>query len=63
MLATILGLLTMLKPFLVPAITFLAGVLFPSPLQKAVKGTEDVHQKEKDVSEGTAPTSDLDRLP
>jgi hypothetical protein len=61
--ATLIAIFTALKPFLVPALTFLAGWLFPSPVQKAQKGITDVHNTEKAVDEGTAPTSDLDKLP
>jgi hypothetical protein len=62
MLASILTLLTALSPILKPALAFLAGWLFPSPIQKAQKGIDDVHEVEKKVSEGSAPTSDLDRV-
>jgi len=62
-LATILGLLSGYKDVLLPLVSALIGWLLPSPIQKAQKESENVHNTEKAVSDGTAPTSDLDRLP
>lgn len=54
------ALIVILKPVLVPLGAFLAGWFFPSPLQKAKKGTEDVANSEK---QGEQDTSKLDKLP
>lgn len=61
--AAILAFLTTYKAVLIPIVTAIVGWLFPSPLQKAVKSGEDVHNTEGKVTDGSAPTSDLDRLP
>lgn len=56
------ALIVILKPILVPGVAFVAGWLFPSPLQKAKKGSEDVAKGEQQASSGED-TSKLDTLP
>lgn len=63
MIAGILSALTVLKPFLIPFMTFLAGWLFPSPLKKAEQVQGDVHAAEKKADDTGGNVDDLDRLP
>ena len=63
MISGVFTLLTILKPFLVPLATFLAGVLFPSPLQKQQKEEENIHEAEKKADSTQGNMSDLDHLP
>jgi hypothetical protein len=63
MLTAIMGVLTILKPFLVPLFTFLAGWAFPSPLQKAIDGQGSVHDAETKATNSAGNVSDLDHLP
>lgn len=63
MIATILAILTALKPILVPLVTFLAGWLFPSPIQSAINTTGKEHDAETKASDSRGNVSDLDNLP
>lgn len=63
MIALISAIVAALKPFMVPFMTFLAGVLFPSPLQKTISGQDKVHDAEKKADETGGDMSDLDSLP
>jgi hypothetical protein len=60
MISGILALLAILKPILVPLGAFLAGLLFPSPIQKAISGTTEVHKNEEDAKNNSV---NLDSLP
>lgn len=62
MITAILGILTAIKPFLVPLFTFLAGWLFPSPIQKTLDGQGSVHDAEGKAS-ASGDTTGLDHLP
>lgn len=60
---TVLAILALLKPFLAPLLTFLAGWLFPSPIQKAINGQEKVHDAERKATDSGGHVSPLDSLP
>lgn len=59
----ILGILAVLKPFLGPLVAFLAGWLFPSPIQKAIGQQGDIHDAERKAQDSHGDVTDLDRLP
>lgn len=61
--ATLIAILTTLKPLLAPLVTFLVGVLFPSPIQKTLDRQGKVHEAEKKADESGGNVSDLDSLP
>lgn len=61
--ASIIGIITLLKPIIAPLITFLAGWLFPSPLQKAIDKQGEIHDAERKAQDSHGNVSDLDRLP
>lgn len=63
MIAAIISILPILKPLLAPLVAFLAGWLFPSPLQKAINAQGAVHDAEIKASTSSGDVSDLDRLP
>lgn len=63
MIEGILAALALLKPLLLPLMTFLAGWLFPSPLQKAKQGQVEVHDAESKATASRGDVSDLDNLP
>lgn len=63
MIATILAVLTALKPILTPLVAFLAGWLFPSPIQKAINDQGKVHDAERKATDSAGNVSDLDNLP
>lgn len=62
MLASILGILSALKPFLVPLISLVSGWLLPSPLQKTSTDIGKIHDAESKAT-STGDTSGLDNLP
>ncbi len=55
--------LAILKPFLVPLLTFLAGWLFPSPIKKAAKSQEEIANAESKATSSRGDVTDLDSLP
>lgn len=59
----ILGLLTLLKPILMPLMTFLAGWLMPSPIQKAANDQAKVQDAEKNAQDHPGNVGPLDGLP
>jgi hypothetical protein len=63
MIAAIIAALTTLKPLLLPLVTFLAGWIFPSPLDKAIKETGKSHDAETKATDSRGQMDDLDKLP
>lgn len=63
MFTSIIGIILGYKSVLLPLLAAAIGWLLPSPLSKAIDGQAKNHDTEKNVSDHTAPTSDLDKLP
>lgn len=63
MITAIIGILATLKPILLPLITFLAGWIFPSPIQKAIDQQGKIHDAEGKADSSRGNVSDLDHLP
>lgn len=63
MITGLLSIFAVLKPFLAPLLAFLAGWLFPSPLQKAIDQQGMVHDVEKQATDSAGDVGGLDHLP
>lgn len=55
--------LLLLKPLLAPLISFIAGYLLPSPMQKAARRSEEIHNAEQKADATRGYVDDLDNLP
>ncbi len=63
MVAALWALIPILKPFLVPLLTFLAGWLFPSPIKKTATDQAKTHAAEDKADATRGQVDDLDQLP
>ena len=60
---TLAAILALLKPFLLPLVSLVAGWLLPSPIKKSRDLQEKTHNAESKADETRGFVDDLDKLP
>jgi len=54
---------SLLKPIIYPLLSFLLGLLFPSPVQKLMDKVKGIDDAERKATDSNGHVDDLDRLP